>query len=65
VARSAADASASLVPERPLLAAALAADAAGVAAGLAAEEAREREADRIYWAPLRQELEQLRLERRR
>jgi len=76
VTRSAADVSAALVPERPLLAAALvperplvaaalAADVAGVAAGLAAEEAREREADRIYWAPLRQELERLRLERRR
>jgi len=65
VTRSAADVSASLVPKRPLLAAALAADVAGVAAGLAAEEAREREADRIYWAPLRQELERLRLERRR
>ena len=35
------------------------------AAVLEAEEAREREADRIYWAPLRQELERLRLERRR
>jgi hypothetical protein len=65
VARSAAEAAASLVSERPLLAAALAGDAAGVAAGLAAEEAREREADRIYWVPLRQELERLRLERRR
>ena len=64
VARSATDVSESLVAERPLLAAALAGDTAAVAAGLAAEEAREREADRIYWAPLRQELERLRLERR-
>ncbi len=64
VARSATDVSESLVPDRPLLAAALAGDTAGVAAGLVAEEAREREADRIYWVPLRQELERLRLERR-
>lgn len=65
VARSAADISAALVPERPLLAAALAGDTVGVEAGLTAEEAREREADRIYWAPLRKELERLRLERHR
>jgi hypothetical protein len=65
VAGSATDVSAALVAERPLLAAALAGDTAGVEAGLAAEEAREREADRSYWAPLRQELERLRLERRR
>jgi hypothetical protein len=64
VARSATEVFESLVPDRPLLAAALAGDTAAVAAGLAAEEAREREADRIYWAPLRQELERLQLERR-
>jgi hypothetical protein len=35
-------------------------DAAAVGAALALEEATERELDRVYWEPLRRELEQLR-----
>jgi hypothetical protein len=46
--------------QRPLLEAALANDAAAVEAGLSDEEQREREADRVYWRPLRAELEALR-----
>ena len=40
-------------------------DLDAVPAALAAEEARERELDRTYWAPLRSELEKLRRARRR
>jgi hypothetical protein len=46
--------------ERPLLARAAAADGQGLSTALAEEEARERELDRAYWRPLRQELELLR-----
>ena len=52
-------------PERPAVAAALSGDEAEVAMGLEQEQAREMEADRAYWAPLRAELEELRRERRR
>jgi hypothetical protein len=50
---------------RRLLLAALDGDADGVAAGLRSEEEAEREADRVYWAPLRAELERLRRSQRR
>jgi len=51
--------------QRPLLAAAIGGDEAAVRQALRAEEDREREADRQYWAPLKQELERLRREERR
>lgn len=50
---------------RPLLKHALAGDVAAVTTGLRAEEELEREADRVYWAPLKKELEALRRDRRR
>ncbi len=50
---------------RPAVGAALARDERAIAARLAEEEARERELDRAYWAPLRSELEELRRQRRR
>jgi hypothetical protein len=46
--------------KRPLLRFALRADPDAVTSALIAEEAAEREADRAYWQPLREELEQLR-----
>jgi hypothetical protein len=46
-----------------LLAAALAGDVEEIAKGLLEEEMTERERDRQYWAPLRQELEFLRRSR--
>jgi len=45
---------------RPLLALAATENPTGVENALAAEEAGEREADRMYWQPLRAELEALR-----
>jgi len=51
--------------ERPAVAAALSGDEAEVAMRLEQEQAREMELDRVYWAPLRVELEELRRERRR
>jgi len=39
-------------------------DATALKAALRAEEDAEREADRLYWAPLRLQLEQIRLGRR-
>ena len=45
---------------RPLLHAAMADDRAAVELQLREEEAAERERDRIYWEPLRRELEVLR-----
>jgi hypothetical protein len=50
---------------RPLLGHALAGRLAEVAAALAEEERQEREKDRLYWAPLRRELETLRQQERR
>lgn len=47
-------------PRRPLLALAAAGDLAALEIALRAEEAQEREADRVYWGPLRKELERLR-----
>lgn len=49
-----------LVAERPLLKWALAGDLESLTVGLREEEDRERAADRVYWAPLKRELEQLR-----
>jgi hypothetical protein len=54
-----------LKPVRPLLEHAAAGSEALLATALRAEEDVEREADRHYWAPLKRELEQLRLDRRR
>jgi len=45
---------------REATAAALRRDLVSVRAALASEESRERELDRVYWAPLRAELETLR-----
>ncbi len=45
---------------RPLLAHASTGNTAALERALAAEEIEERERDRIYWLPLRQELEALR-----
>ena len=49
-----------LAPERPLLEAVLADNFGQVVHALKEEERREREADRLYWLPLKQELERLR-----
>jgi hypothetical protein len=51
------------LPARPLLSLAVARDETGLAEALIAEERREREADRLYWLPLREELEGLRRRR--
>jgi hypothetical protein len=53
----------SAVAERPLLSFAQRGDEAGLARALAEEEQQEREADRAYWAPLREELQALRRKR--
>lgn len=53
------------VAERMAIEAALNGPEDEVARLMAAEEAREKELDRAYWAPLRAELEQLRRQRRR
>lgn len=50
--------------ERPLLEAAVKADRPSLEEGLDEEEHRERLADRVYWEPLKRELEQLRSARR-
>ena len=49
-----------LAKHRPLLSIAAAGDEAGLNTALDAEERREREADRVYWIPLKAELEALR-----
>lgn len=49
-----------LLPVRPLLVHALSGERAELERELAAEESLERERDRLYWLPLRAELEQLR-----
>jgi len=51
--------------ERAAIQAALVEDMEAIRDGLAAEEAREREMDRVYWAPLKAELESLRHQRGR
>jgi hypothetical protein len=50
---------------RQAVAEAIAGDLSAVEEALRGEMEREREADRLYWAPLRKELEQLRLARAR
>jgi hypothetical protein len=60
-----AEAASRTAEERPAVAAALSGDEAETALHLEMEQAREMEADRAYWAPLRAELEELRRERRR
>ncbi len=54
-----------LIASRPLLTHAATGDEALLAKALRAEEDAEREADRRYWAPLKQELEKLRFSRTR
>jgi len=49
-----------LAPKRGLLAYARLSDSPGLERGLREEEDRERQADRLYWLPLRRELEALR-----
>jgi hypothetical protein len=53
------------VKTRPLLRSALDGDSAALESGLLTEELLEREADRIYWKPLRAELESMRHAKRR
>lgn len=55
---------AGLAATRPAVDAALRGDEAAVARCLAEEESLERDRDRLYWEPLRRELEQLRRARR-
>jgi len=50
---------------RPLLAEAMAASRSAIRQELEKEQAREKDADRAYWNPLKGELEQLRRDRRR
>lgn len=54
------DAARTVAGDRPAVAAALAASPNVVQQALDAEQARERALDRVYWAPLRAELEHLR-----
>lgn len=54
-----------LSEDRPWLSHAAGGDVSQLTAALRAEEDAEREADRHYWAPLKKELEQLRLNRMR
>lgn len=56
---------AALEKRRPLLRLARVGGQARLADALAAEEKRERRADALYWAPLKAEIEALRLERAR
>lgn len=49
-----------VLEDRPLLESALAGDEAKLAKSLELEEKRERELDRLYWLPLKRELEELR-----
>jgi hypothetical protein len=49
-----------LVPGRPLLASAILGQAAKLETALRAEETVERKRDKLYWLPLRKELERLR-----
>ena len=59
------EARARLETRRPLLRLARLGRQARLAEALAAEEKRERRADVLYWAPLKAEIEALRLERAR
>ena len=58
-----ADAATKLLSQRPLLAFAIKNESSALARELELEEQREREADRIYWEPLKAELERLRHQR--
>ncbi|MHC1766332.1 MAG: hypothetical protein AB9869_18875 [Verrucomicrobiia bacterium] len=49
-----------MTSDRPLLSLALVGDAANLSRALHEEEMRERQADEVYWRPLRAELERLR-----
>ncbi len=53
-----------LVERRPLLAEAVGASRGALEAGLEGEERAEKQADRAYWKPLKQELEELRRQAR-
>jgi hypothetical protein len=64
VAQDAPEACEALAGERPLLIHALNGEGERLKRALREEEDREREADRVYWEPLRRELEQLRHARR-
>lgn len=64
VAQGAPEACEALAGERPLLIHALTGEGERLKRALREEEDREREADRVYWEPLRRELEQLRHARR-
>lgn len=55
----------SLLNRRGLLRAALQSDIPGIETGLQEEEKKEKEADRLYWAPLRAELTQWRRQTRK
>ena len=55
-----ADAAISLANQRPLLSEAIAANHAAIRLSLAREQETEREADRNYWKPLKEQLEALR-----
>lgn len=54
-----------VLAERPLLALAAEGDRSRLSAAMAEEEHSERERDRLYWEPLRRELETLRRQQRR
>jgi len=54
-----------LLNRRGLLRAALQSDIPGIETGLQEEEKKEKEADRLYWAPLRAELTQWRRQTRK
>src|SRR5262249_49271046 len=60
VARNHAQLCRELTSARPLLAVVSVGDSGELARALADEEQREREADRLYWQPLKQELQRLR-----
>jgi hypothetical protein len=53
------------VAVRPLLELALRGDDVGLVGALENEEKQEREADRLYWLPLRAELQELRHRKRK
>lgn len=54
------DSALQVLEERPLLESAFSGDESELTNRLEAEEKQERELDRLYWLPLRRELEKLR-----
>ncbi len=64
LARQYPDQLAAVSKQRPLLSLATSADEVALTSALESEEKQEREADRVYWLPLRAELEKLRHARR-